>query len=147
MKIILALLTVCLYFAPAHAYQEDNRTGETQLTAGEQNSAMHRLSDKSAYAIKQLKKADEFVVRQKSAGTELVVTNLESLLNSEQKDKEEQVMSHISGMVAEKIKNKRSLIIPTDRAVYENLEHSAITQVRDTQLARALRQELREKVR
>ena len=143
MRIILCLLTIGLYLSPAYAYKEDNRIGETQLTAGEQNSALHRLNDKSDYIIKQLKKADEYVARKKNAGREVVVSNLESLLHSEQEDKEKQEMQRISSVVAEKIGNMKALVATTDRAVYENLERASEAQVKDTQIARTIRQQFK----
>lgn len=143
MRIILCLLAVSLYLSPAYAYKEDNRIGETQLTAGEQNSALHRLSDKSDYIVKQLKKADEYVARRKNAGKEVSVANLESLLHSEQEDKEKQEMLRISSKVTEKTSNIKTLVAVTDRAVYESLEHASKAQIKDTQVARTIRQQFK----
>lgn len=142
MRIVLCLWIVSLLVSPAYAYKEDNRIGETQLTAGEQNSALHRLSDKSDFIIKRLKKADEYVARRKNAGKEVYVANFESLLSSEQEDKEEREMARISALVSEKIKNIKMLVVSTDRAVYENLEYAAALQIKDAQMAGAIRRQL-----
>ena len=52
MKIILLVITVCLYAWPVQAYIDVARPDDTKVTAGDQNSAKHRLSDKSSEILK-----------------------------------------------------------------------------------------------
>ena len=143
MKIILLIFLFCFLISPAHAYKEDNRSGEAQLTAGEQNTNLHKLSSKGAIVIKKLKKASEYVERKKAAGKSVNATDFDDILLSDKAEEEKQILKNITANISQKAENPRNLTIVSDYAVYEILLNMQDRQFRDKQIVAALRQQLR----
>lgn len=147
MKIILFVITVCLYAWPTQAYIEVTRPDETQSTAGDQNSAKHRLSDKSSEVLKKLKQADEYVTRVRAVGQAVNAENLESLLISDKEDKTRQDLKRMTTDTEMKARSPRMLVTQTDPAVYAALFSMRTAQVKDAQVAAELQQQLRGRAR
>ena len=143
MKIIVFAILALLSITPAYAYLEDNRNGETQWTAGEQNSAFYKLEDKSKSIIKRLKQADEYVARAKSAGRQVNVSDFEELLISEQEEKKKQDIKRIIAQTEMSARAPLLLVVPKNHDIYAKLQQIQASQVRDTTVARQLKQQLR----
>lgn len=143
MKIILLVITICLYVLPAYAYIDNTRADETQVTAGDQNSAMHRLNDKSSEALKKLKQADEYVTRVKAVGKAVNAEDLEELLLSDKEDKERQQLKQMMLDAEMKMRSPRMLIVQPDHDVYAHLTTIRNAQIKDAQTSRELWYELK----
>ena len=138
MKIILVVLLTVFLASPASAYLEDNREGETQLTAGEQNSSYHRLSSRGAEALKKLKQADEYIERVQASGRRVNAAALEDLLNSEQKDRNEQEMGKLIASVRQQSADPSKLKITYNHDTFEILSGLQTLQQKDKETARQL---------
>lgn len=143
MKIILLVFIICISALPASAYKEDNRFGETQLTAGEQNSNLHRITNRGIEILKKLKKADDYVNRVQSAGRQVNASALEDLLNSDQKDKIEQEIEKQAAEVRLLTAEPAKLRATPDYAAYEYLANLHLSQQKDKEIARQLSLQLR----
>ncbi len=142
MKIILVIFAIGFMISPAYAYMEDSRVGETQLTAGEQNSNLHRVSNRGIEALKKLKQADDYIERVQATGKQINATALEDLLNSEQKDKAEQEIERLAANIGTQIKNIGSLKVSPDHNTYERISQLRQSQQKDRELAVRLAQQL-----
>lgn len=143
MKIILFVITICLYVLPAHAYIDNTRADETQVTAGDQHSSMYRLNDKISEKLKKLKQADEYVTRVKAVGKTVNADDLDTLLLSDKEDKERQQLKQMMLDVEMKIRSPRMLIVQPDHDVYVHLSATRSNQIKDAQMVRELWRELK----
>lgn len=138
MKIILLVTAVCFYILPAYAYIDNTTVDETQVTAGDQNSSMHRLSDRNSEVLKKLKQADEYVTRVRAVGKTVNAGDLESLLLSDKEDKERQNLKQMLLGIEMKTRSPRMLVTQPDHEVYANLSAVRVSQVKDMKMAREL---------
>lgn len=143
MRIILLVFLVCLSISPAYAYKEDDRSGEAQTTAGDQNTNLHKLNSKGIIAVKKLKQASEYIERTKASGKAVNVTAFEDLLNSDQEDRERQELQRSVDEITKQIKNLQKLTVKTDHAVFETFAKMQASQVKDRQAVRVLAQQLK----
>ena len=142
MKIILSVITVFLFSWSAQAYIEDSRQGESQLTAGEQNSALYHLQGKNIYKLKELKKADAYIVKAKSVGKKINVADFEDLLSSEQEYNKKQELKRIETETEMRARAPQMLITSIDHSVYDTIQNLANIQVKDIKTVQILRQKL-----
>lgn len=147
MKIIFLAIAMCFYVLPVYAYIDNTRADETQMTAGDQNSAKHRLSDKNLEALKKLKRADEYVTRVRAVGKTVNAENLESLLLSDKEDRQRQDMKQMLLDLEMKARTPRMLVVQTDHSIYTNLYTMRSNQVKDAQMSRELWRQLRNEKR
>ncbi len=147
MKIILLFLMVCFSASPALAYKEDSRAGETQLTAGEQNSNFYRLTSRGSEALKKLKQADEYVGRVQASGRQVNASALEDLLNSEQKDKAEQEIERLAADVRRQTAEYAQLRVVPDHSMFEMLTNMRSQQAKDADMAQQLAGQLQRRGR
>ena len=140
MKIILVIFAIGLMISPAYAYKEDSRAGETQLDAGQQNSNLHRITDRGIEALKKLKQADDYIERVQATGKQVNANALEDLLNYEQKDKAEKEIEKLTAEVSVQVKNSGNLVVVPDHSVYEQITRLNAMQQKDKELAGQLLQ-------
>lgn len=138
MKIILLVVMFCFSAYPASAYKEDSRIGETQMTAGEQNSNLYRLQSRGSEILKKLKQADEYVGRAQASGKQVNASALEDLLNSEQKDRAEHEIEKLSVGVRQQTAEYTSLRVVPDHSTYELLTQMHLKQQKDREAAQQL---------
>ena len=147
MRIILFVLMIGFWASPASSYIEDNREGETQLTAGEQNSNYHRLSSRGIEALKKLKQADEYIERVQASGRRVNASALEDLLNSEQKDRNEQELEKLIASVRQQTADYTKLKTAYNHDVFELLSGLQSSQQRDALTAQQLSNQLLRRVK
>lgn len=138
MKIILFVLLIGFWTSPASSYIEDNREGETQLTAGEQNSNYHRLSSRGVEALKKLKQADEYIERVQASGRRVNASALEDLLNSEQKDRNEKELEKLVATIRQQASDHTKLKVAYNHDVFELLTRLQSSQQKDRETAQQL---------
>lgn len=138
MKIILLVVMFCFSAYPASAYKEDSRIGETQMTAGEQNSNLYRLQSRGSEILKKLKQADEYVGRAQASGKQVNASALEDLLNSEQKDRAEHEIERLSVGVQQQTAEYTLLRVVPDHSTYELLTQMHLQQQKDREAAQQL---------
>lgn len=142
MKIILSIIAVFLFSWSAHAYIEDSRQGETQLTSGEQNSALYHLQGKSIYKLKELKKADAYIAKAKSSGKTINATDFDDLLSSEQEYNKKQELKRIEIETQMRTRSPQMLITSVDSNVYESIQNISNAQIKDIRAVHVLQQKL-----
>ena len=144
MRIILLVATICFFALPALAYKEDSRVGESQMTAGEQNSNLYKLNSRGAEVLKKLKQADEYIGRAQASGKQVNAAALEDLLNSEQKDRAEHEIEKMLVDVRRQVSDQTKLRTMPDYGMFELLVKLRPQQQKDkaiaSQLAAALQQ-------
>lgn len=143
MRIILLFWIFCLFVSPAYAYIDNKQRDDTTVTAGDQNSSMHKLSEKNSFLVKKLKRADEFITRKRAAGKTVEAKDLDGLLLSEKEDKKRQDLKQMFLNVEMQARSPRQLVVQTDHAVYENLLKIRRSQIKDAKAAYELRQQRR----
>lgn len=143
MRIILFIFLLCFTVTPAYAYKEDNRSGETQFTASEQNTNLHKLSSQGVIAVKKLKKASEYVERSKAAGRSVNATAFEDILISDKAEEEKQELTKLTEIAAKLAETPQQLKVSDNHSVYETLDALQAVQSRDIQIARNLAQQLK----
>jgi len=142
MRIILFLFLICFSIAPAYAYKEDNRAGEAQATAGEQNTNLYRLNSKGKVALKKLKQASEYVERSKAAGKTVKASAIEDLLLSGKAEDEKMELNRLTEAAAKQIEEPLQLKVAGNHAVYEIIAKLQSLQVKDRQVVQTLTQQL-----
>ncbi len=147
MKIIILIFLFGFIIMPAQAYMEDNRAGETQLTAGEQNSNLHKLSSRGNEILKKLKQADAYVERAQAAGKRVNASALEDLLNSDQKDKAEQEMERFAATVKKQTADPSHLKVSPENELFTLFVKLGNEQQRDSETARQLVADLKRRAR
>lgn len=143
MRIILFLFLICFSITPAYAYKEDNRAGEAQATAGEQNSNLYRLNSKGKIALKKLKQASEYVERSKAAGKTVRASAIEDLLLSGKAEEEKMELNRLTESAAKKVEKPRQLKVIDNHAVYETIAQMQSTQVKDKEIVKTLAKQLK----
>ena len=138
MRIILLVVVFCFSAYPALAYKEDSRIGETQMTAGEQNSNLYRLQSRGSEILKKLKQADEYVGRAQASGKQVNASALEDLLNSEQKDRAEHEIEKLLAGVQQQTADSATLRVVPDHSTYELLTQMHSQQQKDREAAQQL---------
>ena len=142
MRIILFLFLICFSIAPAYAYKEDNRAGEAQATAGEQNTNLYRLNSKGKIALKKLKQASEYVERSKAAGKTVKASAIEDLLLSGKAEDEKMEINRLTEAAAKQLEKPLQLKVAENHAVYETIAQMQASQIKDKQIAKTLAQQL-----
>ena len=145
MRIILLVVTICFSAFPALAYKEDSRVGETQMTAGEQNSNLYKLNSRGAEILKKLKQADEYIGRAQASGKQVNAAALEDLLNSEQKDRVEHEIEKLLADVRRQTSDQAQLRIVPDYSTYELLAKLRPQQQKDGETAQQLNAALQQR--
>lgn len=138
MRIIFLVVIFCFSALPASAYKEDSRLGETQMTAGEQNSNLHQLHSRGAEILKKLKQADEYVGRAQASGKQVNAAALEDLLNSEQKDRVEHEIEKLLVGVRQQTAEPMKLRTVPDHNTFELLAKMRSQQQKDQESAQQL---------
>ncbi len=138
MKFIFLVVIFCFASYPASAYIEDSRAGETQMTAGEQNSNLHRLHSRGTEILKKLKQADEYIGRAQASGKQVNASALEDLLNSEQKDRAEHEIERLSAGVGQQTAEYAKLRVVPDHNTFELLTKMHPQQQKDREMAQQL---------
>ena len=138
MRIILLVVVFCFSAYPALAYKEDSRIGESQMTAGEQNSNLYRLQSRGSEILKKLKQADEYVGRAQASGKQVNASALEDLLNSEQKDRADHEIEKLLAGVRQQTADYATLRVVPDHSTYELLTQMHSQQQKDREAAQQL---------
>ena len=108
----------------AYAYLETYTDGETQVTAGDQNTNMYRLNAVGALAMKKLKKIDEALARNPN--------------ENEQKQQLEQMVKKVSKTLS----SPENLRVLPDKRLYKELSTLSIRETKDTAVAVELLKQL-----
>lgn len=138
MKFLLTLF--CLTFAfPASAYLETKNYGETEATAGEQNTGLYNLNSSTEIKMKQLKKISEAMKRNPELNykdTDVIANMLSG--KSEEEIETEEKQKKLFEDVVRRTANKKVLVVAAGR---EQLNFK--TQIKDSVVASQLRQQIR----
>lgn len=144
MKLRCVLLLVFFLGAAsnAYAYLETYTEGETQVTAGDQNTNMYRLNAVGSIAMKKLKKIDEVLARNPNENVNAMdISQIEQLIDSnenEQKQQLEQMMKKVSKTLS----SPENLRVLPDKRLYKELSTLSIRETRDTAVAVELLKQL-----
>lgn len=144
MKLRCVLLLVFFLGAAsnAYAYLETYTEGETQVTAGDQNTNMYRLNAVGSIAMKKLKKIDEALARNPNENVSAMdISQIEQLIDSnenEQKQQLEQMMKKVSKTLS----SPENLRVMPDKRLYKELSTLSIRETRDTAVAVELLKQL-----
>ena len=144
MKLRCVLLLVFFLGAAsnAYAYLETYTEGETQVTAGDQNTNMYRLNAVGSIAMKKLKKIDEVLARNPNENVNAMdISQIEQLIDSnenEQKQQTEQMMKKVSKTLS----SPENLRVLPDKRLYKELSTLSIRETRDTAVAVELLKQL-----
>ena len=144
MKLRCVLLLVFFLGAAsnAYAYLETYTEGETQVTAGDQNTNMYRLNAVGSIAMKKLKKIDEALARNPNENVSAMdISQIEQLIDSnenEQKQQLEQMMKKVSKTLS----SPENLRVLPDKRLYKELSTLSIRETRDTAVAVELLKQL-----
>lgn len=144
MKLRCVLLLVFFLGAAsnAYAYLETYTEGETQVTAGDQNTNMYRLNAVGSIAMKKLKKIDEALARNPNENVNAMdISQIEQLIDSnenEQKQQLEQMMKKVSKTLS----SPENLRVMPDKRLYKELSTLSIRETRDTAVAVELLKQL-----
>lgn len=144
MKLRCVLLLVFFLGAAsnAYAYLETYTEGETQVTAGDQNTNMYRLNAVGSIAMKKLKKIDEALARNPNENVNAMdISQIEQLIDSnenEQKQQLEQMMKKVSKTLS----SPENLRVLPDKRLYKELSTLSIRETRDTAVAVELLKQL-----
>lgn len=126
----------------AYAYLETYTEGETQVTAGDQNTNMYRLNAVGSIAMKKLKKIDEALARNPNENVNAMdISQIEQLIDSnenEQKQQLEQMMKKVSKTLS----SPENLRVMPDKRLYKELSTLSIRETRDTAVAVELLKQL-----
>jgi hypothetical protein len=126
----------------AYAYLETYTEGETQVTAGDQNTNMYRLNAVGSIAMKKLKKIDEVLARNPNENVNAMdISQIEQLIDSnenEQKQQLEQMMKKVSKTLS----SPENLRVMPDKRLYKELSTLSIRETRDTAVAVELLKQL-----
>lgn len=139
MKFLLLTL-FCLIFAfPAFAYLETKNYGETEATAGEQNTGLYNLNSATEIKMKQLKKFSEAMKRNPElnySDTDLITNMLSG--KSEEEIETEEKLKKLFNDVVRRTANKKALVVSAGK---EQLNFQ--TQIKDSAAVAQLRQRIR----
>lgn len=144
MKLRCVLLLVFFLGAAsnAYAYLDTYTEGETQVTAGDQNTNMYRLNAVGSIAMKKLKKIDEVLARNPNENVNAMdISQIEQLIDSnenEQKQQLEQMMKKVSKTLS----SPENLRVLPDKRLYKELSTLSIRETRDTAVAVELLKQL-----
>jgi hypothetical protein len=126
----------------AYAYLDTYTEGETQVTAGDQNTNMYRLNAVGSIAMKKLKKIDEALARNPNENVNAMdISQIEQLIDSnenEQKQQLEQMMKKVSKTLS----SPENLRVLPDKRLYKELSTLRIRETRDTAVAVELLKQL-----
>ena len=140
MKILLTLLFVLfMSTSSGYAYIEENNVGDTEATAGEQNTNLYRLNAKGALSVKKLKRIDEYVARNQARGHVVSASDLEDLLLSESEEKEKKELERMTAEISKQLANPKQLIQQTAADTYNMLQNISVSQTRDAEIAKSLK--------
>lgn len=128
-----------LIISPAYAYVEEDTAGMTEMSAGDQNTNMHKLSARGDYFVKKLKKLDEYAV--KNGGRALDISDVDDIVSFEEKTREEQLSERILANVTATTAEPQRLKIVVKPEVYSTL--AAVNEVRDAEIASMLQKQLK----
>ncbi|MBP5215402.1 MAG: hypothetical protein J6039_02465 [Alphaproteobacteria bacterium] len=127
----------------AHAYIEDKELGETEATAGEQHSNLYKLNVRGDLIVKRLKKLDDYVARSEASGKGVSASDFDDLLLSEKEDRVKQDVKRILTDVVKKTSDPKKLREEPAPETYVNLSEQSVADIRDSETARRLRNNLR----
>lgn len=143
MKLFLLIINVFFLTAgSALAYLDDAQIGDAEATAGDQNTNLYRLKSQGGVVLKQLKKVDEFVARNRAAGREVDYMQIDELLLTEQQEAEKQQLQQVTAEVKQAAQDYKKL---KKRDLQENYQQIIAAQsvgVRDAEVAAELRKKL-----
>jgi len=141
MRVLVLLYILLCFSAPAFAYIEENNVGMAEMSAGDQNTNIHKLSTRTDYLIKKLKKIDEYATKNKDEVSSLNVSDIEDISIMEQKDREKQQNKKLLEEIIKTTANPQTLKEAVKPDVYTSL--FSTNEVRDSEIALALQKQLR----
>ena len=144
MKLRCVLLLVFFLGAAsnAYAYLETYTEGETQVTAGDQNTNMYRLNAVGSIAMKKLKKIDEVLARNPNENVNAMdISQIEQLIDSNENEQKQQLEQMIK-KVSKTLSSPENLRVLPDKRLYKELNTLSIRETRDTAVAVELLKQL-----
>lgn len=127
--------------SPAFAYIEENNAGLAEMSAGDQNTNMHKLSTRTDYLVKKLKKIDEYASKNKDEISSFSISGIEDISAMEQKDREKQQNKKLLDEIIKMSVNPQSLKNTVKADVFVSLLN--INEVKDTEIAEILQRQLK----
>lgn len=144
MKLRCVLLLVFFLGAAsnAYAYLETYTEGETQVTAGDQNTNMYRLNAVGSIAMKKLKKIDEVLARNPNENVNAMdISQIEQLIDSNENEQKQQ-LEQMKKKVSKTLSSPENLRVLPDKRLYKELSTLSIRETRDTAVAVELLKQL-----
>ena len=126
----------------AYAYLETYTDGETQVTAGDQNTNMYRLNAVGALAMKKLKKIDEALARNPNENVNAMdISQIEQLIDSNENEQKQQLEQMVK-KVSKTLSSPENLRVLPDKRLYKELSTLSIRETKDTAVAVELLKQL-----
>ncbi|MBP5352411.1 MAG: hypothetical protein J6Y91_01425 [Alphaproteobacteria bacterium] len=130
--------TVLTFSAPAFSYLEVGEKGDAEASAGEQTSNLYRLNANGMLAIKKLKKVDDIIRREQSAGRSMAVSDVNDLLASDAEQQKKKELEQLENDTKKVLSNPKLLKEKDNSAVYAQIKELK-SDVRDQEIVKTLR--------